>query len=155
MVHVTQPLVLCICFVDHCLSFCTFSFDHCVVCSSLIYKFWLPLWYLQTLPLFVQYSKSHTRHTVMGQTSLRTNILPYIFHIKPWFILILVKSCLTRFNENFIIKSRNRYSFFMTYHWVCNKSNKMGVTSWAGTADPSRAPEFTPWFLVGFMLLDL
>ena len=28
---------------------CTFSFGHCVVCSS-IYGFWLPLWYLQTLP---------------------------------------------------------------------------------------------------------
>ena len=36
-------------FVDRCLSFCTFSFDHCVVCSSSIYWFWLPLWYLQTL----------------------------------------------------------------------------------------------------------
>ena len=28
--------------------FCTFSFVHCVVCSSSIYRFWLPLWYLQT-----------------------------------------------------------------------------------------------------------
>ena len=46
-VRVTQSLVLCICFVDRCLSFCTFSFGHCVVCSSLIYWFWLPLWYLQ------------------------------------------------------------------------------------------------------------
>jgi predicted nucleic acid-binding Zn ribbon protein len=27
------------------------SFDHCVVCSSSIYGFWLPLWCLQTLPL--------------------------------------------------------------------------------------------------------
>ena len=35
-------------FVDRCLSFCTFSFGHCIVCSS-IYGFWLPLWYLQTL----------------------------------------------------------------------------------------------------------
>jgi hypothetical protein len=25
----------------------TFSFGHCVVCSSSIYGFWLPLWYLQ------------------------------------------------------------------------------------------------------------
>jgi hypothetical protein len=25
------------------------SFDHCVVRSSSIYGFWLPLWYLQTL----------------------------------------------------------------------------------------------------------
>ena len=40
--RVTRSLVLCVCFVDHCLSFCTFSFGHCVVCSSLIYGFWLP-----------------------------------------------------------------------------------------------------------------
>ena len=46
-------LVLFVCFVDRCLSFCTFSFVHCVVCSSSIYGFWLPLWYLQTL-LFAQ-----------------------------------------------------------------------------------------------------
>jgi hypothetical protein len=38
-VRFTQSLVLCVCFVDHCLSFCTFSFGHCVVCSSLIYRF--------------------------------------------------------------------------------------------------------------------
>ena len=35
------------CFVDRCLSFCTFSFDNCVV-SPLISGFWLPPWYLQT-----------------------------------------------------------------------------------------------------------
>jgi hypothetical protein len=38
-----------VCFVVRCLSFCTFSFDHCVFRSSSIYGFWLPLWYLQTL----------------------------------------------------------------------------------------------------------
>ena len=48
-VRVTRSLVLYVCFVDRCLSFCTFYFGHCVVCSSLIYGFWLPLWYLQTL----------------------------------------------------------------------------------------------------------
>ena len=48
-VHVTRSLVLCVCFVDRCLSFYTFSFGHCVVYSSSIYGFWLPLWYLQTL----------------------------------------------------------------------------------------------------------
>jgi hypothetical protein len=41
-VHATRSLVLCVCFVNHCLSFCTFSFGHCVVCSSSIYRFWLP-----------------------------------------------------------------------------------------------------------------
>ena len=48
-VRVTRSLVLYVCFVDRCLSFCTFSFGHCVVCSSSIYGFRLPLWYLQTL----------------------------------------------------------------------------------------------------------
>jgi hypothetical protein len=47
-VRVTRSLVLYVCFVDRCFSFCIFSFGHCVVCSS-IYGFWLPLWYLQTL----------------------------------------------------------------------------------------------------------
>jgi len=48
-VRVTRSLVLCVCFVDHCLSLCPFSFSHCVVCPSAIYWFWLFLWYLQTL----------------------------------------------------------------------------------------------------------
>jgi hypothetical protein len=41
-VRVTPSLVLYVCFVDHCLSFCLFSSGHCVVCSSSIYRFWLP-----------------------------------------------------------------------------------------------------------------
>jgi len=38
---------LCVCFVDRCLSFCTFSLCHCGDCSTSIYGFWLPIWYLQ------------------------------------------------------------------------------------------------------------
>ena len=53
---VTRSLVLCVCFVDRCLSFYTFSFGHCVVCSSSIYRFWLPpfgiFWPLCCLFLF-------------------------------------------------------------------------------------------------------
>ena len=48
-VRVTRSLVVYVCFVDRCLSFSTFSFDHCVVCSSSIYGYWLLRWYLQTL----------------------------------------------------------------------------------------------------------
>ena len=48
-VRVTRSLVLCVCFVDRCSPFCRFSDVHCVVCSSSIYRFWLPLWYLQTI----------------------------------------------------------------------------------------------------------
>ena len=43
-VRVTRSIVLRV----RCLSYCTFSFGHCVVWSS-IFVFWLPLWYLQTL----------------------------------------------------------------------------------------------------------
>jgi hypothetical protein len=49
-VRVTRSLVLCVFFVDRYLYFCTVSFGHCVVCSS-IYGFWIPLWYRQTLPI--------------------------------------------------------------------------------------------------------
>ena len=48
-VRVTRSLFLCVCFVYRCLSFCTLSFGTCVVFSSSIYGFGLPLWYLQTL----------------------------------------------------------------------------------------------------------
>jgi hypothetical protein len=34
-VRVPRSLVLCKCFVDRCLSFCPFSFGHCVVCPSI------------------------------------------------------------------------------------------------------------------------
>jgi hypothetical protein len=54
-VRFTRSLVLYVCFVDRCLSFCTFSFGNCVVCSSSIYGFWLPLWYLQTLLVLQRY----------------------------------------------------------------------------------------------------
>ena len=36
-VRVTRSLVLHVCFVDRCLSFCSFSFGHCALCSSSIY----------------------------------------------------------------------------------------------------------------------
>ena len=58
-VRLTRSLVLYVCFVDRCLSFCTISLNHCVVCSS-IYGFWLPLWYLQILlTCSMHYLSSH------------------------------------------------------------------------------------------------
>ena len=45
-VPVTLSLILYVCFVDRCLSFCAFSFGHCLVCPSI---YGLPFWYLQTL----------------------------------------------------------------------------------------------------------
>jgi hypothetical protein len=45
-VRVARSLVLCVCFVARCLSFC--SFGHFFFISPSIYVFWLPLWYPQT-----------------------------------------------------------------------------------------------------------
>ena len=42
-VRVTRSLFSYVCFADLCLSFCTFSFGHCFVCSSSIFGFGLPL----------------------------------------------------------------------------------------------------------------
>jgi hypothetical protein len=79
-VRVTQSLDLCVCFVDHCLSFCNFSFGHCVVCPS-IYGFWLPLWYLQTL--FNLNWKFFKKHTCLSRTArhgiLLWGIWPFLY----------------------------------------------------------------------------
>jgi hypothetical protein len=48
-VRVTRSLVLYLCFVDRCLSFCTFSFCHYFVCSSsqqIYFELWLAIWAL-------------------------------------------------------------------------------------------------------------
>jgi hypothetical protein len=91
---VFQSLVLCVCFVDRCLSFCTFSFRHCVVCSSSLYRLWIPLltpltdklYYimLYTSPCFFEFeltisvvtdtdcisSSKANYHTIMARTDL-------------------------------------------------------------------------------------
>ena len=51
-VRVARSLVFCVMFLDRCLSFCPVSFGHCIVCS-LIYSFWLLLWYLLATVLSV------------------------------------------------------------------------------------------------------
>ena len=67
-VRVTRSLVLCVCFLDRCSSFCTFPFGHCVVCSSSIYGFWLPLWYLQALLIYKkQIIKWKTKYTTLSE----------------------------------------------------------------------------------------
>jgi hypothetical protein len=78
-VRVTRSLVLYVYFVGHCLSFCPFSFGHCVVCSSSIYEFWSLRWYLKNLiikillqgslefscySIFLSYSVWHWRYLV-------------------------------------------------------------------------------------------
>ena len=65
--------------------FCTFSFGHCVVCSSSIYGFWLPLWYLQTFLIEVKWTINEIiRHYLISTvclllwTNISISLLCYI-----------------------------------------------------------------------------
>ena len=98
-VRVTRSLVLCVCFVDRCLYFFFLTIvlsvllrytdsdylplvycGHCVVCSSAIYGFWLPLWYLQTLLNEIKYptQKTKDRETKPNYLCALMNIIIYI-----------------------------------------------------------------------------
>ena len=58
-VRVTRSLYLCVCFVDRCLSFC--SFGHCVVCSSSIRILITPL---------VSLNSSYNVHILLFKTNI-------------------------------------------------------------------------------------
>ena len=99
-VRVTRSLVLWVCFVDRCLSFCTFSFGYYVACSSSIYEFWLPLWYLQT-----------------------------IFNIDEITVYQMWRSCIRRIGCYICLKKR-RYAIYVLcrHYWEANQSSQVFST---------------------------
>jgi hypothetical protein len=76
-VRVTRSFACCVCFVDRCLSFCTFSFGQCVFCSSSIYGFWLPLWYAQAI---------HTTEYTTGTIPHYLSFIAFSFFPHLWLI---------------------------------------------------------------------
>ena len=76
-IPVTRSLVLCVGFMDRCLSLCIISFSHCVACSS-IYGFWLPLWNLQTLLVHVVYD---------SETMLWAILCKVISQTRGWIVM--------------------------------------------------------------------
>ena len=98
-VGVARSLVLCVCFVDHCLSFCPFSFGHCVVCSSSIYDSDYPfgifkLFLLLTIVLSVlfRYMNSDYLPLVSSNYLLLAIVLSAFFTIYIILITPLVSS---------------------------------------------------------------
>jgi len=97
-VRVTRSLVLSVCFIDRCLSFCTFSFGHCVVCPSSIYVFWLPLWYLQTLLIIYSWKtnfwlskfKFDWRRSGNDKVVMRIRKISAILTFRYWHLLVHV-----------------------------------------------------------------
>ena len=84
-VRVTRSLVLCVCFLNNCVSFCPFAFSHRVVCPFSIYGFWLSLWYLQTLHPEALYTCIQ-HHRIMKWSTAKITInfdlslINYVFH---------------------------------------------------------------------------
>jgi hypothetical protein len=122
-VHITRSLVVCVCFVYRCLSFCTFSFGHCVVCSSSIYGFWLPLWYLQSSLQMIkwQYKNYHTVCTVLQLIKAK---LPHrlnsstanqskTYHI-VWTVLQLIKAKLPHRLNSSTANQNKKYHIIWT-----------------------------------------
>ena len=69
-VRVALSLAFCAMFCRSLFVF--FSFGYCMVCLSLIYGFWLPLWYLQT---FTTWSRIYNRYAhilVLDNERLKT-----------------------------------------------------------------------------------
>ena len=85
-VRVTRSLVLCVCFVYSCLSFCPFSFDRYVFCPSSIYRIWLSFCYLQTLLVTTYKLRVHYGIKYM-LFSLHSTLLPTWEDIVIMFIL--------------------------------------------------------------------
>ena len=106
-------VVVCVCFVDRCLFFCSFSFCHYIVRASSILGLWLFLWYLQTLRphyLFFQYS-----YVIPLDISIH---LPFTKHIHVCPIFVLLSICLTTIDDIRLDLHRCRYSI----HSVCLSS---------------------------------
>jgi hypothetical protein len=62
-------------FVDHCLSFCPFSFAHCVVCTPSIYGFWLPFGIFKLFCKFIYWLQlTHKTKVGVTRTPLATGV---------------------------------------------------------------------------------
>jgi len=95
-VRVTRSLVLYVYFVDRCLSFCTFSFGHFVVCPYSIYGFWLPLWYLQNLlNIRLVWYYDIFRFEICSLCRLMTSLCTFLINVKAlsrhWCIFLDIK----------------------------------------------------------------
>ena len=87
-VRVTRSLVLYVCFIDRCLSFCTFSFGHCVVCSS-IYGFWLPFGIFWPLCCLFFDLRILITHFVSSNSSMCTQYCQFLWIVHSWLPLHL------------------------------------------------------------------
>jgi len=122
-VRVTRSLLLCVCFVYRCLSFCPFSFG--VVCSS-IYGFCLPLWYLQTL--LTTRNKRHHGACISSTTHL-VNLIAFndlqLAQLEKlsFLIIFFINLSTLKENEKKHLKKQNCYLCLETSRWQYNSTS--------------------------------
>jgi hypothetical protein len=77
------------------------SCGHCIVCSSLIYGFWLPLWYLLAIVLSVllRFTASDYPLVFLGHCVVCSSSI-YGFWLPLWYLLAIVLSVLLRFTDS-------------------------------------------------------
>jgi hypothetical protein len=75
------------------------SFGHCVVCPSLIYRFWLPLWYLLVIVLSVLLYRFWLPLWYLVAIVLSPSLI-YRFWFPLWYLLVIVLSVLLWFTDS-------------------------------------------------------
>jgi hypothetical protein len=117
-VRVTRSLVLCICFLNNCVSFCPFSFGHRVVCTFSIYEFWLSLWYLQTLLREALYTCIQ-HHRIMKWSTANTTVnLIFLISIIYFIQAVLspkrpkktIRFCIINIDGNNVVEEHSSYT---------------------------------------------
>jgi hypothetical protein len=133
------------CFVDWRLSFCSFFyFGHCVVCPSLIYGIWLPLWYLQTLLtkyidlfiflvllifVFQYYEKKDLAVKINNYTNINTSHLKSLSRKKTHYMTLEIQVVAWDRNKKYVSWSGIKYQLYAyalkvplqkdtLYHWT-------------------------------------
>ena len=77
------------------------SFGHCAVCSSSIYEFWLPLWYLLAIVLSVhlRYTNSDYPLVSFSHCAVCSSSI-YGFWLPLWYLLAIVLSVHLRYTNS-------------------------------------------------------
>jgi preprotein translocase subunit SecG len=81
-------------------TFCTFLFDHCVVCCSPIYRFCLPLWFLLTIVLSVVLQYTNSDYSFGFFWPLCCLLFSDIQILFTWFLLTIVLSVVLRYTDS-------------------------------------------------------
>jgi hypothetical protein len=114
----------------------TFSFGHCVVCSSSITDYDYPYGILK-LFLLIKYFLLYSLSSICNQSFDQTRLRRSDIEDTPAYILLSSIRCGCLLRTTYFSNGDESFSF------LCNTT---GVTCRDGTSNPSGAPEFTSDF---------